>query len=537
MKKILTLLCIFCFVITSRSQTISIVNKKFVVNGNASCPIYFNGANTPWQNWNDFGGSYNSAFWSSHFATLKANGINASRVWISCNGDVQPNINSDGTVTGTSTQFWANLDDFFQSAKANGIYIMATMMSFDHTKNTYVKYQSWRNMLNDPTKIQTYCDNYLVPFVNRYKTNPYLMSIDVSNEIEWVAEDNTNMKCSYAVLQRFVAMCASAVHNNPRTDGSTVLVTLGSAATKWNATKMRNGSNGTGWQNNPDGNKWSDAALKAQYNQTNAVLDYYSPHYYSWIDEWYANPYVKTPTDFGIDEKPVVIGETPAGNPGTPNLAVLASYEALKNNGYQGQFPWTSNGVDALGDISKFGADAKTFSTTYSSLVTPGCAVTCTTVAPTVTAAVSYCQNATAVALTATGTALKWYADNMTTTPLAAAPVPSTTATGTTSYYVSQTLNGCEGPRAVITVTVNALPAATITAATATTFCTGGSVVLTSSAGSSYKWFNGTTQVATTQSYTATTAGSYTVEVTNGNNCKATSSATTVTVNALPAAT
>ncbi|MGN6645545.1 MAG: Ig-like domain-containing protein, partial [Cytophaga sp.] len=38
------------------------------------------------------------------------------------------------------------------------------------------------------------------------------------------------------------------------------------------------------------------------------------------------------------------------------------------------------------------------------------------------------------------------------------------------------------------------------------------------------------------QTYTATTAGNYTVEVTNANNCKAISSATTVTVNALPTA-
>jgi len=529
------------FLSTGFSQTVSIINKKFVVNGNASCPIYFNGANTPWNNWNDFGGNYNATFWSTHFATLKANGINASRVWISCNGDVQPNINTDGTVTGVSTQFWTNLDNFFQSAQANGIYIMATMMSFDHTKNTYQKYQSWRNMLNDQTKVQSYCDNYLVPFVNRYKSNPYLMSIDISNEIEWVAEDVNNMRCSYAVLQRFVAMCASAIHNNPRTDGSTVLVTMGSAATKWNATKMRAGENGAWSQNNGDGNKWSDAALKAQYNQANAILDYYSPHYYSWVDAWYSNPYVRTPADFGMDDKAVLIGETPAGNPGTPNLAVLASYNALKNNGYQGHFPWTSNGVDALGDISKFGADAKTFATNNSALVYPTCSVVCATVAPTVTTPVTYCRNATAVALTATGTGLKWYADNTTTTALTAAPIPSTSTVGTVNYYVSQTLNNCEGPRALIAVTVNALPTATITTAVGTqpvTICADNSVILTSSTGTSYKWSNaaGIIAGATSATYTTNIADSYTVTVTGTNNCSATSTATVIVVNALPVA-
>jgi predicted secreted Zn-dependent protease len=528
------------FLSTGYAQTVSIINKKFVVNGNAGCPIYFNGANTPWDNWNDFGGNYDAGFWSTHFATLKANGINASRVWISCNGDVQPNINTDGTVTGASTQFWQNLDHFFQAAQSNGIYIMATMMSFDHTKNTYTKYQSWRNMLNDPAKVQTYCDNYLVPFVNKYKSNPYLMSIDISNEIEWVAEDNNNMKCSYAVLQRFVAMCASAIHNNPRTDGTSVLVTMGSAATKWNATKMRAGFNGAWSQNNSDGNKWSDAALKAQYNQANAVLDFYSPHYYAWVDEWYSNPYVRTPADFGMDDKAVLIGETPAGNPGTPDLSVLASYEALKNNGYHGHFPWTSNGVDTHGDISKFGTDAKTFSTTYNSLVYPACAVVCATVAPTVTTPVTYCLNAAPSALTASGTALKWYADNTTTTALASAPLPSTSTAGTTNYYVSQTLNGCEGPRALIAVTVHALPTAVITTTTPTTFCAGGSVTLTASGGTSYQWNNASGPIngATGATYAAAASGSYTVKVTNANSCSATSStATVVTVNPLPSAT
>ncbi|MGN6648164.1 MAG: Ig-like domain-containing protein, partial [Cytophaga sp.] len=97
--------------------------------------------------------------------------------------------------------------------------------------------------------------------------------------------------------------------------------------------------------------------------------------------------------------------------------------------------------------------------------------------------------------------------------------------------------NSCKSSTGFI-LTVNTLPTAAITTTTPTTFCQGGSVVLTSSAGSSYKWLNGTTVItgATAQTYTATTAGNYTVEVTNANNCKATSSVTTVTVNTLPTA-
>ncbi|MFN8436043.1 MAG: glycosyl hydrolase family 8 [Cytophagales bacterium] len=81
---------------------------------------------------------------------------------------------------------------------------------------------------------------------------------------------------------------------------------------------------------------------------------------------------------------------------------------------------------------------------------------TCTTTAPTVTSTVNYDQNATASALTATGNSLKWYTVATGGTASTTAPVPSTETIGTTIYYVSQTLNSCEGPRASITVTVTA---------------------------------------------------------------------------------
>ncbi|WP_408641499.1 hypothetical protein [Spirosoma telluris] len=83
--------------------------------------------------------------------------------------------------------------------------------------------------------------------------------------------------------------------------------------------------------------------------------------------------------------------------------------------------------------------------------------------APT-TSPVGYCVGQTASALTATpvtGATLNWYGTNLTGgTPSSVSPTPSTTATGSTTYYVSQTQNGCEGPRASLVVTVNSAPGA-----------------------------------------------------------------------------
>jgi hypothetical protein len=144
----------------------------------------------------------------------------------------------------------------------------------------------------------------------------------------------------------------------------------------------------------------------------------------------------------------------------------------------------------------------------------------------------SFCTGGSVVLTASTGTSYKWM--NGTTQVGTAATYTATTAG---SYTVEVTnASGCKATSAVTTITVNALPTATITSP-ANSFCTGGSVILTASAGSSYKWFNGTTQVGTASTYTATAAGSYTVEVTNANGCKATSVAKVITVNALPTAT
>ncbi|NOT51095.1 MAG: S8 family serine peptidase [Chitinophagaceae bacterium] len=104
-------------------------------------------------------------------------------------------------------------------------------------------------------------------------------------------------------------------------------------------------------------------------------------------------------------------------------------------------------------------------------------------------------------------------------------------AVGTHNLSVAVTqASGCVSNSLVTTVTVNPTPAANITAGGATTFCQGGSVVLTASAGNSWLWSNGTT----TQAATITTSGSYTVVVTGTGGCTNTSAPAVVTVSPNP---
>ncbi len=137
----------------------------------------------------------------------------------------------------------------------------------------------------------------------------------------------------------------------------------------------------------------------------------------------------------------------------------------------------------------------------------------------------------TATATVPAGHTVVWYNAATAGTVVAS---PTLSAVGTVTYYASSsnTASGCESnTRTAVTLTINAVTQATASAGGPTTFCQGGNVVLTASAGSSYLWSNG----ATTQAITVTATGSYTATV-NNNGCTTTSAAINVTVNPLPAA-
>ena len=105
----------------------------------------------------------------------------------------------------------------------------------------------------------------------------------------------------------------------------------------------------------------------------------------------------------------------------------------------------------------------------------------------------------------------------------------STSQSGNYTVQVSD-INGCSSSSSVTSVNVNPTLVANITAAGATTFCQGGSVLLTANSANSYLWSNG----AITQTINVTQAGNYSVQLTSGAGCSGSSSITTIVVNPLP---
>ncbi len=159
---------------------------------------------------------------------------------------------------------------------------------------------------------------------------------------------------------------------------------------------------------------------------------------------------------------------------------------------------------------------------------------------------INFCQGGSVTLSTsqAVGLSYQWKLNGTTNVGVNSASYIATSG-GSYTVTVTGASDGLGGTCAASTslatvVTVNALPTATITPATATAFCQGGSVVLNANTGTglSYQWYNNSVAIsgATTSSYTSNANGSFTVVVTNTSTCFATSSATVVTVNVLPVA-
>lgn len=133
-----------------------------------------------------------------------------------------------------------------------------------------------------------------------------------------------------------------------------------------------------------------------------------------------------------------------------------------------------------------------------------------------------------------TGEAPKWYTEETGGTELAA-----TVAIATGTYYVSQTVNGCESPRTAVEITVNPIPAAPVVA-DVQPFCAAATVADLEATGEGILWYTASTGGTALEETTALTAGTsiyYASQTVNG--CESTlrsAVAVQLTVTAAPAA-
>jgi hypothetical protein len=307
------------------------------------------GVNYAWANFgSDFGGG-NSGVAANRSARLsalqdmKANGVDVVRWWVFPNfqaGGVA--FDGNGSPTGlagtTATDIAAALDLAAQA----GVHIQFTLFSFDNFK-TANNTHNLAPIISDNTKRAALMANVVTAFANEVKKSANKLranSWDIINEPEWAVSgsDGTDMAftpqttvttVSYAVMKTFISDAATALHA-----ASDRPVTVGNAAIKW-------------------AKAWA------------GIGDFYTFHMYDWVNMSF--PYDRPLSQYGVTDKPVVLGEFPIqGLTGVPYATLVGKIFDL---GYAGatawsvtdtKFPWAPNKANV-----KAFADAKGCLTSY----------------------------------------------------------------------------------------------------------------------------------------------------------------------------
>jgi hypothetical protein len=318
---------------TGNSQLINYGGKDF----------YLNGANIAWNNYGwDFGDNsaglgggngYDATWWDNTFTDVESYGGNCVRVWVHCKGEHNPLFDGAGHCTGLNNNFYSNLDAMLQSAENHNLMVIVCLFDF------LLVDVGREDVIKDTSKTHSYINNALIPMVQHYNAQCNLLAWEIINEPEWIMQgipgggNHGSAGISITQMQRFVGMCASAIHAN-----SSKMVTVGSASLKWNSNRAP-----------ATGKYWNNISLKAAaYDDNAAILDFYQIHYYDWMGTG-LSPYANLKSFWGLD-KPTLIGET--GNEGY--YTYQQQFDYGYSNGYAGCLPWAyqSGGAAAWADFN-----------------------------------------------------------------------------------------------------------------------------------------------------------------------------------------
>jgi hypothetical protein len=220
-------------------------------------------------------------------------------------------------------------------AAEQDVHIQLTIFSFDNFKPDSADSPGLSNLVTDATKRAALITKVVQPIARAVEASPNkdrMVAWDIINEPEWAITSgsdpygdqafdgqSTLTTISFAEMETFVRDTVTAVKAESKAP-----VTVGSAAVKW-------------------ANAWSKVGL-----------DYHDFHWYGWVDQYF--PHTKTPTEYKVDDKPVVVGEFPF-NPNADTTGKSfggITYSQLVtdfyNAGYAGTMGWAYS--DSTGAFS-----------------------------------------------------------------------------------------------------------------------------------------------------------------------------------------
>ena len=434
--------------------------------------------------------------------------------------------------TGPATSLW-KAETF--NIPAAALTSSQFRIRFRYTTDTSVNYYGW---LIDDVKIQRSQSNITwSPVTNLYTnaaattpytagtnaTTVYVKSASAATTVYTATSTNTVTTCATTATVSVVVnpLPTVATVNQVVCSPSTVDLTAAAVTT--------NSSTGLTFT------YWTNAAATTALTSPNAVAT--SGTYY--IKGTNANGCSSvTPVTVTINPLPVLTITNPATvcSPNTVDITA-AAVTTGSDTGLTLTY-WSDN----TATTALTTASAVTTSGTYyiKAVNANGCEkimpVTVTinvTSAPTGAATQTFCGSANITQLVATGSGVKWY-DAATGGNL----LPNITAIGLTNgttYYATQTVNGCESTtRFAVTAVINAIP--TAPNAAAQDFCSAPTVAQLLPNGSTINWYDVSTAGSPLASSTVLSATTYYVSQTI-NGCESARTAVSITITALPAPT
>ncbi|HEV3096667.1 MAG TPA: hypothetical protein VG104_05945 [Candidatus Dormibacteraeota bacterium] len=277
------------------------------------------GYDYPWKDYSyDFGTSANitqnySAI-NAQFADMAANGTHVTRWYVFNDGSQALVFNGSGWITGIKnpTAFYQDFDQMLAIAQANNVYLVLDML--DGTFVNTSAPASDKLTFTDSSAMQSYMDNVMKPILQRYGTNRQILAWSPVNEPDYFTSGvNAGagfQAIPYANMQTYMRTFNSYVHTY--------------------SSQMSTVENGP---------------LATTHFWTGLGFDFYSPHWYDWMDQYgltSPGPMTTQASSWHLD-KPIVLGELPSGN---SKYSVAQLISGLYNNGYAGAMFWSVNAGD-----------------------------------------------------------------------------------------------------------------------------------------------------------------------------------------------
>ena len=286
----------------------------------AGQPAFWAGLNYPWKTGQDFGtggwghsGVSDSTTYreiDADFANMAAQGARVVKWRVFSDGRYGLQFGDNGTVTGLDSFFFPDLDAALEIARRHDVYLVLTLFSSGFwtadCQSGTVHLGGQADTLTDPTKRRALIDRAVGPVLDRVAASDRVVAFEIIAEPEWgIAELNqeqdARIKLSVGVVRDFVAEVTQAIHQHTR-----ALATV----------ESNRFSNMRTWQG--------------------IGLDYYSFSWYDWLE-----PYepLATPASSANLDRPVVIGEYPAG--GSAYYELPQILDSAYSLGYAGAFGWS----------------------------------------------------------------------------------------------------------------------------------------------------------------------------------------------------